>query len=77
MLIMGACPPWHSNVLISESPSKRVVNLGYGFIGNPPYFAYNEASPRFGGEISFSILILQWFLVSALAGGLVYLKKDA
>jgi hypothetical protein len=76
ILVMGLFPPWSS--IFDRKASVDAVGFyidkptGYSFIMDPP----KPDSSVYGMKINFSILILQWFIVSIATGLGIFLLSN-
>ena len=78
VLLMGLCPPWETQPSGASGPS---LQMGYGFILNPPAPGFFNESIRVESlhiysTVNMSRLIMQWAAVVLVVTGLVLVLKD-
>jgi len=73
VVLMGLYPPWQYNGHIVERNVNVVVPAGYSFIGDP---IYSAGIMEFGASIDVTRLLIQWFMVAFITGGLIYTLKE-
>ena len=67
IVLMGLFPPWHTQI-----PQRGTQKpFGYAFISAPP-----EVELGVYSTLNIPLLMVQWFLVSVVTGGLIYTFKD-
>ncbi|MBI4027691.1 MAG: hypothetical protein HY360_22075 [Verrucomicrobia bacterium] len=71
--LLGLFPPWvqtyhHVQVGYSRVPTR------YAFIGTPP--SPQSGGPYYGVQVDLTRLLLQWFVVVLIAGGLACTLRD-
>ena len=71
IVLMCLYPPWIETVRLPSSNIKGTNSAGYGFLWHPP-----STGSRYSGiAIDYSRLLLQFFAVGLITGGLLYTLK--
>jgi hypothetical protein len=74
-VVMGLFPPWnHTFISPKGGYGQAEKAAGYHLIFYPPPPEYD--APMYGVRIDFARLLIQWTIVSLIAGGLVLFLRD-